>query len=139
MSFKKHPYYDWSDRADWLTTLDLVEGHPTLSPERFASLTEVIRREKDRLCALGLEHIKKHVPQDYLTERPHPEVNEFLFCPSSRLGFQVYITYFFFQSAEKNSPDSDYWWVIVNCPLGVPPIYTVKQVYYVIGQGWYVS
>jgi hypothetical protein len=104
-----------------------------------ANLQQVLRAEEQHLCDLGLEYVKQHAPGEYLKERPYPDVNEFLFRPTSDHGFQIYIEYFFFQTPTESSPDSDFWWVIINCAYAIPPFPSGKRDYYVIGLGWYVA
>jgi hypothetical protein len=81
---------------------------------------------------LALDRIRAAAGEGYLSERPYPELKEFLFFQVGDHVYRVYVEYFFFQRPDANSPDSDFWWAIINCPDGVPP-------FYVIGLGWAVA
>lgn len=128
MPFKEHPYYDASDRDDWL-----ADEHAAW----FGTLGQALRDQKQSLCALALERIRRHAGEDYLAETPFPALSEFLFHPISDHGFRVYVEYSFSQEPEEPSPD--FWWAIVNCAYAIPPYPTGKREYYVIGLGWYVA
>src|SRR3990167_8871645 len=106
MPYKRHPYYDESTLDDWLTLED-----PALK-----DLAGEILASCDHLKSIGLERVRFHAGENYLAERPFPEVNQILARPLSGAGFRIYIEYFFYQKPNENSPDSDFWWVILNCP-----------------------
>jgi hypothetical protein len=131
MEFKSHPYYDDSDARDWLC---LRSGDSTeLEPGPEKALQDLLRADKNWLCELALDRIRSAAGERYLTERPYPDVNEFLFFPIGEQGYRVYVEFFFYQRPDQNSPDSDFWWVIINCPNTVG-----RRKAYVIGLGWVV-
>ncbi len=138
MPFKTHPHFDNSKAADWLpfpneeNRREFDRGLPAL-------LIETLRGDKQRICGLALERIKRHTEADYLAARRYPEINEILFFPIGERGFRVYVEYFFLERPDENSGDSDFWWVIINCPYAVPPFPTGKREYYVIGLGWFIA
>ena len=136
MEYKSHPYYDDSDALDWLYLRpdDWTELEP--GPEK--TLQDLISTHKPWLCELALARIRVAAGADYLCERPHPEMNEFLFFPIGDTGYCVYIEYFFNQRPDGSSPDSDFWWAIINCAYAVPPFPTGRREAYVIGLGWVV-
>lgn len=136
MKFKSHPYYDNSDAADWLSLRpdDWTELEP--GPEK--TLHDTLKAHRQQLCALALEQIRAAAGEDYLRERPFAEVNEFLYFPIGDDGYQVYVEYFFYQRRNETSPDSDFWWAIINCPYAVAPFPTGRREEYVIGLGWVV-
>ena len=76
--------------------------------------------------------------EGYLVERPYPYVNKFLYFPIGDHGYRVYVEYFFFQQPDENSPDSDFWWAIINCPYAVAPFPGGRCEEYIIGLGWVV-
>ena len=137
MEFKSHPYYDDSDASDWMYLRwdDWDELEP--GPEK--AFQDLLRADKPWLCELALDRIRAAAGEDYLTERPCPEVNEFLFFPIGDQGYRVYIEYFFLRRPDEHSPDSDFWWSIINCPYAVPPFPFGRRVANVIGLGWYVG
>lgn len=137
MQFKSHPYYDDSDARDWLYLRP--EDWTELEPGSEKSLQELLRAHKSWLCELALDRIRTAAGAEYLAERPHAEVNEFLFFPIDDTGYRVYVAYFFNQRPDGASPDSDYWWAIINCPYAVEPFPTGRREAYVIGLGWYVA
>ena len=137
MEFKSHPYYDDSDARDWLYLRpdDWTELEP--GPEKL--LQDLLRAHKPWLCGLALDRIRAAAGAECLAERPYPEVNEFLFFPIDDTGYRVYVAYFFNQRPDGASPDSDFWWAIINCPHAVEPFPTSRREAYVIGLGWYVA
>ncbi len=137
MEYKSHPYYDDSDALEWLYLRpdDWTELEP--GPEK--KLQDLLRAHKPWLCELALGRIRATAGESYLAERPHPEVNELLFFPIDDTGYRVYVAYFFNQRPDAASPDSDFWWAIINCPYAVPPFPTGRREAYVIGLGWYVA
>ena len=137
MEFKSHPYYDSSDARDWLYSRPDAWTELELGAEK--ALQEVLRGDRQRLCDLALERIQAAAGEGYLAERPHPAVNEFLFFPIGEQGYQVYVEYFFTQRPGEGSPDSDFWWAIINSPYAVAPFPTGKREEYVIGLGWAVT
>src|SRR4051794_33251400 len=108
MPFKEHPYFDYSERDDWLA-VNCDSELQSCDPKPLAALYQTLQDEKQRLCNVALERIKQHATTVYLAERPHPHLNNLLFHPLSDRGFRVYIEYFFSQSLQENSPDSDFW------------------------------
>ena len=136
MEYKSHPYYDDSDARDWLYLRP--EDWTGLEPGPEKVLHELLRGHKPWLCEMALSRIQAAAGADYLAERPYPEVNEFLFFPTDNTGYRVYVEYFFYQQPDENSPDSDFWWVIVKCPYAVAPFPTGRREAYVIGLGWVV-
>lgn len=148
MEFKSHPYYDDSDARDWLCLRSgdrpsggfaARSGDSTeleLGPEK--ALQDLLRADKKWLCELALDRIRTAAGERYLTERPYPDVNEFLFFPIGEQGYRVYLEFFFYQRPDENSPDSDFWWAIINCPNAVAPFPTGRRKAYVIGLGWVV-
>ena len=123
MLFKEHPYYDVSNRADWLSAASAAVMAESWGL-RF-------RSHQTQIEALALNHFRQLAGEEYRTQRPHVEQNEISLRPTSDSSFQVYLEYFFNQNHQKPSPDSDYWWAIVNCPEGPN--------FYIIGAGWYVA
>jgi hypothetical protein len=136
MKFKSHPYYDCSDANDWLSLRP--DDWTELEPGIEKTLHDALKADKRRLCELALARIRAAAGEGYLAERPHPEVNEFLYFPIDDHGYQVYVEYFFNQRPDENSPDSDFWWAIINCPYAVAPFPTGRRDEYVIGLGWVV-
>jgi hypothetical protein len=137
MSFKSHPYYDGSDADDWLSLRP--DDWTELESRAEKTLHDTLRADKQRLCELALHRIRAAAGESYLAERPYPEVNEFLYFPIGDHGYRVYIEYFFYQQPDKNSPDSDFWWAIINCPYAIAPFPTGRREEYVIGLGWAVA
>ena len=139
MKFKTHPYYDDSDAEDWLYLRP--DDWTELEPGAEKTLQDLLRAHKPRLCELALSRILEAAGAGYVAERPHPDVIQFLFFPIDDHGYRVYIEYFFSQRPDESSPDSDYWWVIINSPYAVVPYPDprVGQADYVIGLGWRVS
>lgn len=135
--FKSHPYYDDSDAADWLSLRPDDWADPESGPE--IMLHDTLKAHRQRLCELALDRIRAAASGDYLNERPYPEVNEFLYFPINDHGYQVYVEYFFLQRPDENSPDSDFWWAIINCPYALAPFPTGRREEYVIGLGWVVQ
>lgn len=137
MEFKSHPYYDDSAARDWLYLRpdDWTELEP--GPEK--TLQNLLRADKSWLCELALDRIRAAAGDEYLAERPYPDVNEFLFFPIGEQGYRVYVEYFFYQRPDENSPDSDFWWAIINCAYAVAPFPTGRREAYVIGLGWVVQ
>ncbi|QJW94720.1 hypothetical protein [Frigoriglobus tundricola] len=136
MKYKSHPYYDGSDTLDWqyLRPDDWTELGP--GPEK--ALQDLLRSHKPWLCELTLDRIRAAAGADYLAERPYPEVHEFLFFPIDDTGYRVYVEYFFTQQPDRASPDSDFWWAMINCPYALEPFPTGRREVYVIGLGWVV-
>ncbi len=137
MEFKSHPYYDDSDARDWLYLRP--DDWTELEPGAEKALQDLLRADKQWLCELALDRIRASAGESYLAERPYPAVNEFLFFPIGEQGYRVYVEYFFFQRPDENSPDSDFWWAIINCPYAVAPFPTGRREAYVIGLGWVVA
>jgi len=137
MRFKSHPYYDDSEAEDWLNLRpnDWTE----LEPGPLKMLHERLHAEKPKLCAIALERIRAAAGANYLAQSPHPEVDEFLFFPIGEHGFRVYISFVFLLRPNENTPDSDFWWAIINCPYAVDPFPTGQREFYVIGLGWAVA
>lgn len=136
MEFKSHPYYDDSTARNWLYlhANDLTELEH--GPEK--TLQNLLRADKPWLCELALDRIRAAAGEGYLAERPYSEVNEFRFFPIDETGYRVYIEYFFSQRQDENSPDSDFWWAIINCPYAVLPFPRGRREANVIGLGWVV-
>jgi hypothetical protein len=137
VEFKSHPYYDDSDARDWLYLRPDDWTEPEPGAEK--ALQELLRADKQWLCDLALDRIRAAAGESYLAERPHPEVNEFLFFPIGEQGYQVYVEYVFLQQPDASSPDSDFWWAIINCPYAVAESTTGRREAYVIGLGWLVA
>jgi hypothetical protein len=137
MEFKSHPCYDESNAHDWLQVGTDDSSELELGPEKM--LHDLLCADKQWLCDLALDRIRSAAGDDYVAERPYPEVNQFLFFPIGKRGYRVYVEYFFFQRSDENSPDSDYWWAIINCPYAVAPFPTGRREAYVIGFGWLVK
>jgi hypothetical protein len=137
MKFKSHPYYDASDAAQWLALRP--DDWTELEPGAEKMLHDTLRADKERLCELALVRIRGAAGEAYLVERPHPEVNEFLYVPIDGHGYQVYVEYFFLQRHDQNSPDSDFWWAVINCPYAVAPPLGGQRVGNVVGLGWVVA
>lgn len=136
MEFKSHPYYDDSAARDWL---HLRPGDWTeLEPGPQKTLQDVVRADKPWLCELTLDRVRVMAGESYLTERSHPNVNEFLFFPIGEQGYRVYVEYFFSQRPDENSPDGDFWWAIIYCPYAITPFPTGRREWAVIGLGWVV-
>src|SRR5690349_3500118 len=138
MPFKEHPYYDRSDANDWLSLGDdaLQQTHGEASD----ALLQKVHSEKEQLCALALARIKDHAGAEFLLERPHPLVGEFLFHPTSGSGYRAYIEYYFlpkpvefYLQRAESTPDTDQWWAIINCPFALSTSLTPPQKHYVIG------
>lgn len=136
MEYKSHPYYDGSDARDWLCLRP--DDWTELEPGQERALQDLIRAHKPWLCELALGRIRTAAGESYLAERSYPGVNEFLFFPIDDTGYQVYVEYFFNQRSDAASPDSDFWWAIINCPYAVEPFPTGRREAYVIGLGWVV-
>jgi hypothetical protein len=137
MKFKSHPYYDQSDANDWLSLRPDDWTPLERGPEK--TLDDMLRADRQWLCELALAHIRAAAEVSYLLERPHPDVHEFLFVPIGDRGFKVYIEYFFYQRPDQNSPDSDFWWVIIHSPYVVAPFPTGRREDYVTDLGWAVA
>lgn len=105
-------------------------------PEK--TLQDLLRAHKPWLCELALDQIRAAAGQAYLTERPYPDVNDFQFFPIDEQGYRVYVEYYFSQRPDENSPDSDFWWAIINCPYAIEPFPTGRREANVIGLGWWV-
>ena len=142
MAYKAHPFYDQSNAEDWLS---LDANLPQNAQGRVSeALLRVVRDEKEQLCALALARIKAQAGPEFLAERPHSLLGDYLFYPTSASSYQVYIEYFFQEKPpefyiQRGQSDhySDHWWAIINCPFALdqhPP--TLKH--YVIGIGWIV-
>ena len=138
MAFKAHPYYDESGSDDWLP---VIGAEPMVGDESgwLAVRVQTLRAEQERLCALALQRIRRHAGEEDLAERPHPELGDLLFIPIDDHGYRVYVEYRFFRDPDKNRPESDFWWVIVNCPYAIGPFSTRKRQYQVTGLGWVVG
>ena len=134
MKFKSHPYYDDSDANDWLSLrpADWTELQPGLEK----TLHDTLRAHKQRLCELAVERIRTAAGENHLAERPYAELNQFLYFPIGDQGYQVYVEFFFAQKLNETSPDSDFWWAIINCPYAIVPFPTGRREEYVIGFGW---
>jgi hypothetical protein len=137
VEFKSHPYYDDSNARDWLYLRP--DDWTELEPGTEKTVLDMLRADKQRLCDLALDRIRAAADESYLAERPYPKVNEFQFFPIGEQGYRVYIEYFFFQRPDENSPDSDFWWAIINCPYAVAQFPTGRREDYVIGLGWAVA
>jgi len=137
MRFKSHPYYDGSDAAEWLGLRP--DDWTELEPGTEKTLHDSLRADKDRLCELALVRICDAAGEAYLAERPHPEVNEFLYTPIGDHGYQVYVEYFFYQRHDQNSPDSDFWWTVINCPYALVPLVGGQRLGNIVGLGWVVA
>ena len=137
MKYKSHPHYDDSDALDWLNLRpdDWTELEP--GPEK--TLQDLLLAHKPWLCELALSQIRVMAGDSYLTERPYSELNEFQFFPIGEQGYQVYVEYFFNQRPDTGSPDSDFWWAIINCAYAVSPYPSGRREAYVVGLGWRVS
>ncbi len=134
MNFKSHPYYDDSGARDWM---HLHSDAPApLEPEAEKALQERLTKDKQWLCGLALDRIRAAAGESYLAERPYPDVNNFQFIPIGQQGYRGYIEYVFFQRPDENTPDSDFWWVIINCPNATDPLATRSGEAVVIGFGW---
>ena len=103
MKYKSHPIYDESNAQDWLTLGELI-NHPQLNQQR------------DELEKIAYQKIVENIKPSDLIERPYPDVNDFLFYPFSDSGYRVFIEFVFYQKENENTPDTDTWWVIINCP-----------------------
>ncbi len=136
MGYKLHPFFDESKSSDWFGLL--VSNKSELENSELTAIRTLLNTEKEVLCKLALETIQDAAGQRYLSERPYPEVQEFLFIPVGNDGYRVYIEYFFFQKEDENSPDSDIWWVIINCPRRLDKSVAWSQQNYVISFGWVV-
>jgi hypothetical protein len=134
MTFSSHPYYDNSDAKQWFS----LEPDSLPEPGVPKALHNALQAHRDRLCELALQRICAVAGEAYLAERPYPDVNDFLYFPIDDFGYRVYVEYFFFQKPDENSCDSDFWWVIINCPSVLPPFVTGRREEYVIGLGWIV-
>jgi hypothetical protein len=134
MKFKSHPYYDNSDAKDWLFLRPDHWGELDPGPEK--ALQDLLRNDKQWLCELALCRIREMAGASYIAERPYPDVNEFMFYPIGEQGYKVYVEYFFFEKPDKNSPYSDFWWVIISCPYTIPPFPTGRREAGVVGLGW---
>lgn len=137
MEYQSHPLFDSNPNVrEWLFLRpdDWTELEP--GPEK--ALQDLLRDHKASLCELALERIRAAAGESYLTERPHPWVKDFLFSPLGESGYRVYVEYFFYQRPDENSPDSDFWWAIINCPYAVAPFPTGRRETYIIGLGWWV-
>ena len=137
MKFKSHPYYDESIAEDWLNLRP--DDWTELEPGPLKTLHDTLRAAKPYLCELALDRIRAAAGESYLAERPCPDVGEFLFFPIGAQGFQVYIEYFFLHRPDETSPDSDFWWAIINCPYAIAPFPTGRREEYLIGLGWAVA
>lgn len=138
MEYKSHPYYDGSAASDWMYLRwdDWDELEP--GPEK--TLQDLLRADKPRLCELALNRIRPAISEAALAERPYPGEGDFLFIPTGQGGYQVYIEWYFFQHpTNRSSADSDFWWVIINCPCPVAPFPTDSREDYVVGLGWVVA
>jgi hypothetical protein len=137
MRFKSHPYYDDSDAGDWLYLRP--DDWSELEPGAEKTLHDTLRADKQRLCELALGRIRTAAGEEYFAERPYPSVNEFLYFPIGDHGYRVYVEYCFSQRPDEASPDSDFWWTIINCPYAAgAPFPTGRREEYVIGLGWVV-
>ena len=136
MHFKNHPYYDQSDAIDWLSLPNDQVGSVSGVP---SALLDTVRTEEQLICEMALKRIRLAAGETYLAERPYPEVNDFLFMPISDRGFRVYVEFAFFARTNENSPHTDFWWAIINCPYGVATFPTGRRDYYVIALGWVVA
>jgi len=136
MDFLSHPYYDCSDAREWfyLRPEDWTELEP--GPEK--ALQDWLRADKSWLCELALNRIRAAAGESYLAERPYPDVNKFLFFPIGDHGYRVYIVYFFNQRPNAASPDSDFWWAVINHAHAIGPYATGRREANVIGLGWVV-
>lgn len=137
MEYKSHPYYDRSNASDWMSLRSHDRAEADNDPEK--TLRGQVQSDQQWLCGLALERIRSAVDASYLAERPHAEVNEFLYFPLGEQGYRVYIEYFFFQRPDENSPDNDFWWVIINLPYARTSGSTGEREAYVIGLGWAVA
>jgi hypothetical protein len=136
VEYKSHPYYDDSDALDWLYLRP--EDWTELEPGQEKALQDLLRANKPWLCELALSRIRAAAGTEYLAERPHPEVNEFLFFPIDETRHRVYVEYYFIQRPHAASPDGDFWWVIIDCVSAVQPFPTSRHEAYVVGLGWVV-
>lgn len=137
MEFKLHPLYDQAALRDWMSIGPLAESTPPASDE-FQELLAIATLNLKRFTSCALERIRTHAGTSYLSERPYPEINSVLFRPTSSSGFQIYVEYFFFQEPDENSPDSDVWWAIVNCPNATRPTLQASLHFNVTDLGWSV-
>lgn len=118
MDFKKHPFFDNSQAADWF---DVSDPSAPLTPEMapFAKLIEVYFKQAEHLERKVLERIKRHAAED-LASRPHVLRNEPLLAPINDHGFKVYFEFFFRERTDQASAESDFWWGIIFCPYVFP-------------------
>jgi hypothetical protein len=137
MQFKLHPLYDQAPLRDWISIGPLTES---ISPTggQFQNLLVIASSNLERFTSYALEQIQKHVGPPYLAERPYPEINSVLFRPTSPSGFQIYVEYFFLQEPDENSPDSDVWWAIINCPSATQANLQATLHFNVTDLGWSV-
>ena len=137
MQFKHHPLYDQSPLRDWISIGPDADTESPIEVE-FQNLLEVAASNLERFSSYALERIRTHVGTLYLSERPYPEINSVLFRPTSGVGFQIYVEYFFFQKPDENSSDSDVWWAIINCPRATQQSIQAALHFNITDLGWSV-
>jgi len=137
MQFKLHPLYDQSSLKDWMSIGPDADPARPIGVE-FQGQLKLATSNLDRFTSYALERIREHAGTPYLSERPFPEVNSVLFRPTSESGFQIYVEYFFFQAPNENSPDSDVWWAIINCPRATQQDLQAALHFNVTDLGWSV-
>lgn len=138
-SFKTHPYYDENDDLrDWIEVGESAQPIPEGGDELEAHI-RIVRSERERLISFGTKAIRTHLEAGYAKERPYLDVQEVLFRPTSSESFRVYIECFFNQYPDKASPDTDYWWVIINCPMAMGEMAGDPIHLYATDLGYYVA
>ncbi|TWT49534.1 hypothetical protein Pla22_47310 [Rubripirellula amarantea] len=138
MEYLGHPYFDASDRADWLELP--IDHDGNLIPSDIGdSLDTVIRRDFDRITKLVLDRLTKCSPDEWLAECPHALLNDVSYCPVGDGSARIFVEYAFRPSLTENSYHTDSWWAIVLCPYVTGNPYTDAMDYVIEHFGWSVQ
>lgn len=138
MAYRLHPYFDESNRDEWIEIPFVRDGTPG-QPERERATAGIVLRDFAEITKLVLERFQDCIPDAWMIERPHPLLNDLSFHPIDGGGIRIYLEYVYVSSLTEGSYDTDSWWAIVLCPYATGNPYTGVVDYSIEHMGWSVD